>query len=864
MPNAETKLSRRAWLKNTGILLLSLTAGAYLVDHSQENRTEAKGPPASTKPKPENTPVQKNLKPAPDEASYSVKQKENDAYQADKKEGNDDTYEVEQKEEIKNVPEDKENLITESFGPIYKTQYDKRAIVNNAENGQTNSFNVHGEVDYRSRPDSFDLLWFGEDYKKTSDGTILSPVNGKVIRTEKEGDYGYYLDIETYIKTPNKLLRAIVRIHHTEFERPKVDTIIKIGQSITKESFTKESGLHEHVHVGCVIEDPENEGSFMAIPFSSLQKSNSKSSGSYKEVFTTDAKGNLIWDQVPLSTTNYMKDYTDKAAPDEEYFNKVFQNLKKYGLILPLNQGTSQQAKEEKPPEKEAEIKAKESLIFGFFGYTYEEMAKNPAFELCNGIVLMTYNYSSEAQVTKLVKDLHEKGKKTVYVDHEGGKVMRIKLGEDTAPGQITTESQAYELGRNHGQLLKKVGIDVNLAPLADIYNGSAVIKDRAFGSNNPELVAKMVAAYVRGLQEFGVNAVLKHWPGHGSVVQDTHYLLGTLQNISDSDMTPFIAGINAGATMVMPGHIAVTKIDGNTPATKSKKLLTRLKELLGQNIVLISDELGMLGAGSDPLSSAYQMLSAGIDKILYVELQGRTNIDQTGAYRKAVEFFNSNRTINNVEENSTTEISPTPIYRVETDKKYLFLTLDVCPRKDFEFDIKAIKTATDKKIPLMLFVSSGALTSLTSENISFLKDLQKKGLLTIGSHGDTHLDASKVSLSDWQKDVENSITKLTPVFGKPKFFRFPYDESAQLSDEAKRKVVTKNGMWIISHSLATGDPEGISVTEITQTIEKNSRPGEIILAHANIPKISKIADALPEIIKWAEQNGYTFAVLKE
>jgi beta-N-acetylhexosaminidase len=257
----------------------------------------------------------------------------------------------------------------------------------------------------------------------------------------------------------------------------------------------------------------------------------------------------------------------------------------------------------------------------------------------------MGANIKNASQVEALVSELKQNGVTSVCIDHEGGRVLRIKDGSPSAL-VMGKERSARKYGQAHGQLLASLGIDTNLAPVADILdpvNGNKVIGDRSFGSD-PILVAEMVAAYVEGLHESGVKAVLKHWPGHGSVSQDTHTGLGILnrswREIENRENLPFIAGIKAGANNIMVGHIAVPAVDGTTPASRSKKLIDLLRQTVrqqtGKEIALFSDSITMEGVGKDPISATKAMLGAGLDRIIYIG-QARQQV-----YEAAVQHFSA------------------------------------------------------------------------------------------------------------------------------------------------------------------------------------------------------------------------------
>lgn len=202
--------------------------------------------------------------------------------------------------------------------------------------------------------------------------------------------------------------------------------------------------------------------------------------------------------------------------------------------------------------------------------------------------------------------------------------------------------------------------------------------------------------------------------------------------------------------------------------------------------------------------------------------------------------------------------INPEPIYRCRTNK--LLITLDVCPGTNRSLDSRAITAATDRGVPVLLFISSSSLEYLTSNNIALIRDLQERNLLVVGSHGHLHLDAAKVSLQEWEQEVQTSVTVLTAVFGPPRYFRYPFDTQTQLADLEKRKIVAEYGMEIVSHSFETGDPAGYSAERICYAFKGQGQSNDIVIGHANIPHISHIREALPTMIEWAQKQGWQFA----
>lgn len=260
------------------------------------------------------------------------------------------------------------------------------------------------------------------------------------------------------------------------------------------------------------------------------------------------------------------------------------------------------------------------------------------------GIVLMEQNLSDPEELKTMVSNLHSYSRDRtglpllVGIDEEGGTVARIgnhekfdvpDVGDMADVGKGKDVSKAYETGSVLGEYLSDFGIDVDFAPVADVWwnSDNTVVEKRSFGSD-PELVSQMVAEAVKGLQEHGVSATLKHFPGHGGTSKDSHDEIAsvseTIQEMDKKDLLPFKAGIEAGADQVMIGHICTPKAsDEDVPATFSYFWVTEvLRAYLGFEGVAVTDALNM-GAITQKYTSAeasVKALQAGADMLLMPE----------------------------------------------------------------------------------------------------------------------------------------------------------------------------------------------------------------------------------------------------
>ncbi len=212
--------------------------------------------------------------------------------------------------------------------------------------------------------------------------------------------------------------------------------------------------------------------------------------------------------------------------------------------------------------------------------------------------------------------------------DFEWGVQMRIagatKFPRAMAFGATGDPALAYEAGKVVGAESRALGVHVDFGPVADLNNNprNPVINTRSFGED-PAQAGAMVAGWVRGLQEGGVLATLKHFPGHGDTETDSHLGLPTVshprEQIEQVDLAPFRSGINAGAAAVMVAHIELPAIDAEKqPATFSSKVIGGLLRPQFDGLI-VSDamKMGAIVKMSTPGEAAVRAVKAGIDVIL-------------------------------------------------------------------------------------------------------------------------------------------------------------------------------------------------------------------------------------------------------
>ena len=248
------------------------------------------------------------------------------------------------------------------------------------------------------------------------------------------------------------------------------------------------------------------------------------------------------------------------------------------------------------------------------------------------GVILFKRNIESARQTGALIASLQVAALASpleapllVGIDQEGGRVSRLSPDFTIFPaarafGDSGDPALAREAAQITGAELEAVGVNVNFAPAVDILTNPAcaVIGDRAYGTT-PEIVASMGEAAAQGLQEAGVAACAKHFPGIGDMAPDPHEVLPTsrltLEDLRARELTPFQRLIRrAPPACVMVAHAVYEKIDDKAPASLSPIFLQEvLREELGFRGAVITDDLDM-GAIEDPADAALRAILAGAD----------------------------------------------------------------------------------------------------------------------------------------------------------------------------------------------------------------------------------------------------------
>ena len=251
-----------------------------------------------------------------------------------------------------------------------------------------------------------------------------------------------------------------------------------------------------------------------------------------------------------------------------------------------------------------------------------------------SGAILFTRNYRDRAQLLALVASIRalRGGEFVISVDHEGGPVQRFREGFTRLPplariGELYRRDRAagIAMAEMHALVMacevRACDIDISFAPVVDLARGNRVIGERAFDAD-PAVVGELAAAYVRGMRLAGMAATVKHYPGHGSIPEDTHLEAAIdarpLDEIRASDLLPFAEGFAAGAEAVMVAHVTYPAVDP-LAAGYSRRWIDILRYELGFRGVVFSDDVGMAAAESAGGIGARVLahLDAGCDLVL-------------------------------------------------------------------------------------------------------------------------------------------------------------------------------------------------------------------------------------------------------
>jgi len=290
------------------------------------------------------------------------------------------------------------------------------------------------------------------------------------------------------------------------------------------------------------------------------------------------------------------------------------------------------------------EDKVGQLFLVAFNGATAEAASEAIAGLRAGGIVLLANATTADA-ARLLTSDLQQIARENsmlpllIATDHEGGSVQRIRdgvtsFGSNWALGSVQPAEVAFAAacsrGATHGRELAALGINMNLAPVLDVWDNphNTVIAERSY-SDDASVVGRLGAAYIEALQAHGVLAVGKHFPGHGSTTEDSHLTLPIVRHdrarLDAVELVPFRSAIRASVAAIMTAHVSYPLLDAvpSRPASLSPVIVSDLlRRDLGFDGLVITDDLGLMRAVTDRYDAgeaAVQAVLAGADMLTVV-----------------------------------------------------------------------------------------------------------------------------------------------------------------------------------------------------------------------------------------------------
>jgi beta-N-acetylhexosaminidase len=246
------------------------------------------------------------------------------------------------------------------------------------------------------------------------------------------------------------------------------------------------------------------------------------------------------------------------------------------------------------------------------------------------GVILFTRNLRDPHQIRRLVRQIRERDEAvTIAIDQEGGRVQRLRKPWTEWPpmrklGEIGSTDLTAEVAAALAVQLTELGIGMDFAPVVDVDTNpnNPVINDRSF-SREPAKVAAHAVAFIERMQSLGVAACAKHFPGHGDTAQDSHLQLPSLPHdldrVREVELVPFVAAAKAGVASIMTAHVVFEAIDRKRPATLSPEVMALLREEIGYDGLVFSDDLEMKAVADhfSPRQLVSGALDAGVDALL-------------------------------------------------------------------------------------------------------------------------------------------------------------------------------------------------------------------------------------------------------
>ncbi len=280
-----------------------------------------------------------------------------------------------------------------------------------------------------------------------------------------------------------------------------------------------------------------------------------------------------------------------------------------------------------------AREKSAQLLLIGFAGADVPPELRT-LLEECpvGGVILFDRNIRSGPDLVELTSELQESARRggsgvplLVAVDQEGGPVRRIREGVPEVPaartlGESASPDEARTLATESAKALLALGINTNLAPVADVVADSTSFLYRRTYSGDPDVVSAYVSAVIEGQEAAGLVSVVKHFPGHGSAPGDSHAGavrsetgLGEFEAVH---LRPFREAVRAGVPVVMLSHVVAPALGSEVPSSASSEVVRLLRDDLGFEGVVLTDDMEMSGSAGAG-DAAVAAVRAGVDMVL-------------------------------------------------------------------------------------------------------------------------------------------------------------------------------------------------------------------------------------------------------
>lgn len=434
------------------------------------------------------------------------------------------------------------------------------------------------------------------------------------------------------------------------------------------------------------------------------------------------------------------------------------------------------------------------------------------------GVILFAQNVQTTEQTAKLTHDMQQVAINDadgnlpllITIDQEGGIVTRLGTGTNfpgnMAIGATKNEKSSYDTGSVIGKELDSLGINVNFAPSVDVNNNPAnpVIGLRSF-SSNPDLVSKLGVQMIKGIQNQGVSAAAKHFPGHGDTATDSHYGLPvvdkSIDELREVELKPFQAAIDNGVDMIMTAHIQFPQVEKDTytskkdgeeiqiPATLSDDILTGLlREDMNYDGVIITDALNMAAIAENfgEVEAVKMAFDAGVDiALMPTILRSKEDVPKLRAVIQGVkEAVNSGElSLERINE------SAERIVKLKIDRGILEVEKDT---RTVEEKIKNAQNVVGSKEnrDIERRVSAEAITVVRNEeNILPLNPKEGEKILLVAPY-DNEIPGMKFGVSRLINEGK---------LQKAEIDTYTYNKEGSISEELKSKIDEANYIIVIS-----------------------------------------------------------------